>query len=568
MLNIVRRMTLRQRLVALVAVAFVPAIAGLGYFIATFHQQRERDVHEEALRTSQIVALEMERIVTGAEAVLETLAFAPPVRTLSANCPEYLAEIVAELPQFSGFAVADRQGQVRCAAGVVTGDDVARASWFAAALRDGRPAVGEYVGGRMDLPAYLPVAKRRGADAQSTVLVAGIDLDWLGARMRDRRLPPGGVLAIADRNGALLAREPSPERYLGTKVSAQVLPLVNARRPGTAEVVEEDGQRRIIGFQPPAATGTGLYVGVGLSTADAFAPVYASTWRSLAVALAGAAAACLVAWTVGDRLFRHPIHRILATIASWRAGDEKARTGIAVDGSELSVLAASIDGYMDSLAAAHADREAAEERRELLLREMNHRIKNVLAAVQAIANQTFKGRATPESLKTFGSRLRAMAATHDLLVTENWESADLRETLAAALDPFGSDVRRRFNLEGPPVEVTAKAALALSLALHELCTNAAKYGALTTPEGEVSLRWRLAAGENGDRLQLFWTERRGPPVAPPEHAGFGTRLIRTALASELGATADLVFAEAGVEFVLDADAAVVLAGRSVRGTAA
>ena len=152
-----------------------------------------------------------------------------------------------------------------------------------------------------------------------------------------------------------------------------------------------------------------------------------------------------------------------------------------------------------------------------------------------------------------------MAAAHDLLVTENWESADLRETLAAALDPFGSDVRGRFQLEGPPVQITAKAALALSMALHELCTNAAKYGALTTAEGQVAIRWRLATGEEGGRLQLSWTERGGPPVTPPEHAGFGTRLIRTALASELGATAELTFAEAGVEFVLDADAALVLA---------
>ena len=275
-----------------------------------------------------------------------------------------------------------------------------------------------------------------------------------------------------------------------------------------------------------------------------------------------------MAWTVGERLFRRPIRRILATIASWRAGDETARTGIAADASELSELAASIDEYMDNLVDVRAERTAAEERRALLLREMNHRIKNILAAVQAIANQTFKDRATPDSLRTFGNRLAAMAAAHDLLVTENWESADLYETVVAALNPFGFDRRRRFSLEGPPVQITAKAALSLSMALHELCTNAAKYGALTTPDGQVTVRWRLVPGEAGERFHLSWTERGGPPVGAPSHNGFGTRLIQAALASELSATADLSFAEAGLEFVLDADAALVVVDRRMEGTAA
>ena len=118
---------------------------------------------------------------------------------------------------------------------------------------------------------------------------------------------------------------------------------------------------------------------------------------------------------------------------------------------------------MDSLVVVRAARAAAEERRTLVLREMNHRIKNILAAVQAVANQTFKDRATPESLETFGSRLTAMAAAHDLLVSENWESVEMRQTLrrgggrstaASAASP----------LTGPPLRITSRAALALSMA--------------------------------------------------------------------------------------------------------
>ena len=153
-----------------------------------------------------------------------------------------------------------------------------------------------------------------------------------------------------------------------------------------------------------------------------------------------------------------------------------------------------------------AERAAVEERRSLLLREMNHRIKNLLATVQAIANQTFKDRATPDSLRAFGSRLAAMAAAHDLLVTENWESSDLQ---ADGRRGAGA-VRRRpeFGIEGPRVRITARAAVSLSMALHELCTNAAKYGALGVPAGQVAVRWWLEEGESGRAVPLHLDRER------------------------------------------------------------
>ena len=141
--------------------------------------------------------------------------------------------------------------------------------------------------------------------------------------------------------------------------------------------------------------------------------------------------------------------------------------------------------------------------------------------------------------------------------------------MTAALNPFGIDRGSRFALEGPPMQITAKAALALSMALHELCTNAAKYGALSSPAGRVAVRWRLAPGEAGTRFHFAWTESGGPPVESPSHRGFGTRLIQAALASELAATADLEFAETGLRLTVDADAATVLADQTqAQGTAA
>ena len=402
--------------------------------------------------------------------------------------------------------------------------------------------------------------------------MTAIDLGWLGLRLRERNLAEGSVLTIADRDGTLIAREPDPESFVGRPISPGFQYLVAAERPGTAELVSPDGTRRIVGYQPPSATGTGLYVATGVSKQGAFAPIYAATWRTLALAASGALAACLVAWFVGDRLFRQPIRRILATIASWRAGDKRpAPASLPTRASSPSSPPRSTS-YMDNLALVRGERAAAEQRRSLLLREMNHRIKNVLAAVQAIANQTFKDRGHPGQ----HAHLRQPARGDGRLPTTFSSPSNGRAPTCTRPSPprshpsssvagaaSSSMARRRRS--------APRAALSMSMALHELCTNAAKYGALSTPAGLVSVRWWLAEAEPGPRFCFTWTESGGPPVAAPERAGFGTRLIETALASELSGSARLEYSKSGVTFTLDADATQVLSGdrpASLEGTAA
>lgn len=568
MYRIVRQMTLRQRLVALVAVAIVPGVAALLVFIVAFHHERQREVSEQALRTSEIIALEMSRIISGAGAVLETLAVAPAVRTLAPSCPDYLAELTARLPNLAGIAVVETDGRTRCATAAFAATDFAAKAYFAEAAGQSGLVVGDYTARTEGPPAMLPVALRVDTGSGPRVLVTGIDLDWLGARLREREVARGSAVTVADRNGTILAREPEPEDFVGRPLSDRAMALARARAPGTVELTSPDGTERIVGFQPVISAPRDLYVGVGFSTAVAFAPVYRSTWQSLGLAGVGAAGAFWLAWTVGDRLLRRPVRRILETIESWQAGDESVRTGIAPDASELSVLSQAIDGYMDSLVTVRAERAAAEERRTLLLGEMNHRIKNILAAVQAIANQTFRDGASREAFDAFSSRLAAMATAHDLLVSECWESADLATTVQAAVSPFNTDGPSRFDIAGPPVRVTAKAALSLSIAIHELCTNAAKYGALGVPDGRVIVRWAMEGdGESGE-FRFSWSEKGGPPVSPPTRRGFGSRLIEGALAADLSASAEIGYQPDGVRFDLVAGTARIVAPAEGSGRAA
>lgn len=187
-----------------------------------------------------------------------------------------------------------------------------------------------------------------------------------------------------------------------------------------------------------------------------------------------------------------------------------------------------------SISTDITERKEAEEQRKFLLAELDHRVKNTLALVQSIAHQTFKADGHPgDAVKSFNGRLRALAASHDILTRENWIKADLAGLVVDVLHACGVEPARA-SLDGPLVDLTPKQAINLTLALHELCTNASKYGALSGEAGRVIISWGGAGG-----LPLTWREEGGPPVAVPARFGFGLRMIENVLRTDFDA--DVVF---------------------------
>lgn len=207
-------------------------------------------------------------------------------------------------------------------------------------------------------------------------------------------------------------------------------------------------------------------------------------------------------------------------------------------------LAPTHDG---GLAASFSDitaRKLAERHRELLVNELNHRVKNTLAVVQSIATQSFKDERVPnEARQAFQGRLLALSDAHNLLTQESWEAAPLARIVESALQPFRDD--NRFDVDGPMIRVGPKAAVSLALALHELCTNASKYGALSVAKGRVSIVWSME-DEAGTAIRLRWEEIGGPVVQAPARSGFGSRLVSRGLAAELGGTVELRYLATGV----------------------
>lgn len=198
-----------------------------------------------------------------------------------------------------------------------------------------------------------------------------------------------------------------------------------------------------------------------------------------------------------------------------------------------------------------SDRRRAESEREMLTLELSHRVKNTLAVVQGLASQTGRNMATVDEFRaSFIGRLHALAKAHDLLLAAQWSSADMRKLIETALDAYDTAGGGAVAISGPPVKLSPKQGLGLSLILHELSTNAAKYGALSTPGGHLVVGWAQEIVDGAHNIVLRWEEHGGPPVAPPRSQGFGTRLIERASRSELAGTAELVFAPEGCRMTL------------------
>jgi PAS domain S-box-containing protein len=186
-----------------------------------------------------------------------------------------------------------------------------------------------------------------------------------------------------------------------------------------------------------------------------------------------------------------------------------------------------------------SERRRAQERQDLLLAELSHRVKNTLATVLSIANQTLsRAESLDEFSRSFRGRIQALATAHNLLTAVNWEAAALRVLVEQALQPYASSDRSNVQISGDEVVLRPSAALTFSLVLHELATNAAKYGALQKPGGFVSVDCRVRTN-GGRELHLHWTESGGPPVTPPDGRGFGLELIERSVAHQLGGQAVL-----------------------------
>ena len=219
-----------------------------------------------------------------------------------------------------------------------------------------------------------------------------------------------------------------------------------------------------------------------------------------------------------------------------------------------------------TVAREFTERRRVEDHRNLLLAELDHRVKNTLMVISALVAQSARQTSSPTELAaTIEGRIQALSRVHNLLNLHQHTHAELREIVAGELSAFGSGSEDRIRIEDQArICLTAKATQSLAMAMHELCTNAAKYGALSTPAGKVAVKWSVANSTREPRLSLSWVETGGPPVKPPKRRGFGSQLIEQIMTYELQADVKRDFAEEGmrctIEFPLTDSTGYIMTG--------
>ena len=297
------------------------------------------------------------------------------------------------------------------------------------------------------------------------------------------------TITLLDGAGTVFARIPNPESTVGKRGSDSLLAMTSKSSEATLVTTSLEGVPLITAFSRSSLTG--WTVAAGISEGSLVAPL----WRYLAITSVIGAVLLMVGLAFAVRM--------ATTIAR------------------------------------------GETLHDLLIEELNHRVKNTLAILQAIAMQTFRN-ATRAEREKFEGRLGALAEAHNLLSSEKWQGSELKDVVERVLQPYVINAPERVKMFGPRVPLSPRLAVVLSMIVHEIATNAAKYGALSNESGSVTLDWEVIDEGAGPTLRMIWTETGGPPVTAPVQRGFGSRLIERSARDQLGGEATVDFLPRGV----------------------
>ena len=553
-------MSLTTRILLLVLLALVPALAIQGYNEVVLRAARDMTVRADTMATARAVADDLSQLANNVRQSLDLVAQDPGVRGFNpAACTDYLRRAATALPHINLLALTRPDGAVVCnsigsAPGAYT--NAARA-YHRRALAEGGFVMGTYARGVATGKDSVHFAEPiRGEDGvMAGVVVASVDLAWLSRHLQQGLRLPSTSLTVADEDNVIMVRRPDAPEWIGRPIPPERQRLLATRGEGVRLDFGIDGRERVLANARPKGSAVRAWITVGRDRDMAFADVDAAARRGMILIALSAALAVALALMAGRLFIRRPFGRLLRAATAWQAGDLTARTRLTGPdefgrlGGKLDAMADALRRNQDELKGEIARGRAMQERQVTLLHELNHRVKNTLATVQALARQSNRGGDAPgERLE---ERILSLSKTHDLLTRDEWSGASLIELLENELAPYraGPD---HIILAGPEVALPSRHVLAIGMTVHELTTNAAKYGALSVSEGQVRVEWSVAQAESGvSRLRLMWRESGGPPVVSPTRSGFGTRLITGGVRRELAGEIDLAFEAGGLRCRLD-----------------
>ncbi|MBL0406681.1 sensor histidine kinase [Microvirga aerilata] len=537
--------SIRLHLFAFAATILVPLIL-LGSYFATEFAERERERYQEVAKAlAADIAADVDRELDSTIAALQALSTSPALRNGDLEAFDRQARETLHY-RGSAIAVRDQTGQQIINTYAPWGTPLPVSTHPVlrktdqTALETQRPVVSDLYQGAVAKALYVlvdvPVTIRGEA---RYVLNIALTPERIRRILASSNLPPDWIVAVVDGSNRIIARSRDHERLLG----------VDTQRSSPA----------------PAEAGAALWQGLnaeGVPVLAASERSRLSAWRvtaSVPLAVLGApltrsllavaglgglglALSLALALLYGRGLARGMLDLSLSAEALGR-GEQIPATATSVrEVNQISRAMARASADLHERALAQ---ETAARRQELLIHELNHRVKNTLATVQSLAWQVVRPGVPPRiAQERFQERLLALSRTHNLLNETLWEGASLRTILEAEFQPFMAETPR-IRLSGPDVYLPATHTVVLGMALHELTTNAAKYGALSAATGRVQVDWRVEGHGRGATLILDWCEMGGPPVQAQPRPGFGSRLLRQTITQELGGELSMRFEPEG-----------------------
>ena len=514
--------SVRSRLVLMALSLVVPAVVLMVIVTANAYRESQARYEQQLVATTRALGVATDRQISQGVATLETLALSPALQDGDLAAFERQARETVKQGT-SWILLADEQRQVintRAAPGAaLPRPNRSAAAWKA--LYEGRTTVSNLVPSQVApgqiVAISMPVVvkgKLYGLSlVQEPVAYESI--------FRSQRLPKTWTGAILDRDHRLIARSVDGQRLLGRTATKDLRAGLVKSAEGVILSHTLTGVPTLSGFSRSPNYGWTFVVGVPRNE------VYAAVTQSV-IGLSAATGLLLVLGLLLAVGFSVQISRQVRSLAADAAliAENRIVETRSDDLTETAQVREALHQASLALRVREEERTAAAARQEVMINELNHRVKNTLAMIQSLARQSFSV-ADPGALETFTERLVALSRAHDLLTERTWINADLSEVVGRTLGPYGE--RARFS--GPPLSLAPNAAVTMSMILHEMATNAVKHGALSRPGGQVEVMWTL----DGDHsLTLIWRERGGPEVKKPGNGGFGSRLITASVQHEFG----------------------------------
>lgn len=544
--NAVPPQRIRTFLILFALALTLPLVALALFALNQMAALEEQEIERRVLQVAQDLAGDIDRELQSATVALETLATS---RLLAQGDFSAFHEQAARAlkREKAGILLVDRTFQQLLNTRVAFGTTLPKTSDPETAQRVFDTKLPQVSGLFIGLVSAQPVINVEvpvlEGELVRYVLIMALDATRFERILQSQRLESQWVTGITDNKGIILARSERHADFVGKPLPQQLLEQ-SRRARGVFRATSVAGQDILRGTVRSEIAGWLVSATVQVAHLESSrrrGQLFAVGMIATAVALGA-----LLAYVFATFIAR-PLQAATAAAAAVGRGEH-----VAIARSPL----VEANTLITALSAASLELKRRQEHSAFLMRELAHRSKNQLAVVLGMVQQTARQAATVEQfVKEFAQRLQGLAESQDLMVRQNWQGAWLSDLVSAHLNLFG--VGHRAQVQGPALFLDADAVQNIGFALHELATNALKHGALTSPEGRVSVNWRRLDAE--DRIRLEWVEREGPPVQSPKHRGFGFLVITELAAQALQAAAKIDFSTDGVRWQLDFPTSHVLA---------